>query len=122
MKSNLYVTLTYRAIYSELMTLCLAVLYINPFNLIQMGPYLFLLNSLDPSLLTYINSNIDFFEGYRLKCFIHGTKSYISITVSDPLNNDCLKTCFLSDQMLSNSILDKGYGPLAIRYKTSLKM
>lgn len=61
MESNLCVTLTYRAIYSELMTLCLARLYINPFNLIQMGLYLFLLNSLDPSLLTYINSNIDFF-------------------------------------------------------------
>lgn len=61
MESNLYVALTYRAIYSELMALCLAVLYINPFNFIQMGLYLFLLNSLDPSFLTYINSNIDFF-------------------------------------------------------------
>jgi len=54
------VRFTFRAMYSEPMTLGLAMFCINPFNLIQTGLCLLLWNSLDPSLLTYLNSSIDF--------------------------------------------------------------
>lgn len=60
LRSNLYVRFTSRAIYSEPMTPGLAMFYINPFNLIWRALYLLLRKSLDPSLLTYINSSIDF--------------------------------------------------------------